>query len=160
MAAQGGHVEVVKLLVDSGADLFVAVGETGTALNIAVANRRTEVVRFLSARMQSIQPSVSRSHSFPRHTTVAAPSEATVLSDRVQYTSMLEDILCCPITLDIMDHPVVAADGHTYERAAITEWIARNGKSPVTQQPLAVETLVPNLSIKHQIEIYRQNLRE
>ena len=160
MAAQEGHIEVVKLLVDSGADLFIAVGETGTALNIAAANRRTEVFTFLSARMQSILPDASRSYSFLRRTTVATSSEATFFSDRVQHISMLEDVLCCPITLDIMDHPVVAADGHTYERAAITQWIERNGKSPVTQQPLAVETLVPNLSMKHQIEIYRQNLKK
>lgn len=28
----------------------------------------------------------------------------------------------CPITQDLMDDPVVAADGYTYERDAIQEW--------------------------------------
>jgi hypothetical protein len=32
--------------------------------------------------------------------------------------------MCCPIGLDIFSDPVVAADGETYERAAIERWIA------------------------------------
>lgn len=29
----------------------------------------------------------------------------------------------CPITIEIMEDPVIAADGHSYERAAIVEWL-------------------------------------
>ena len=32
----------------------------------------------------------------------------------------------CPITLEIMIVPVVAADGHSYEREAIREWLVDN----------------------------------
>jgi SUMO ligase MMS21 Smc5/6 complex component len=35
------------------------------------------------------------------------------------------DEITCPITLRIMEDPVMAADGHTYERSAIQEWIER-----------------------------------
>jgi SUMO ligase MMS21 Smc5/6 complex component len=35
------------------------------------------------------------------------------------------DEIICPITLKIMEDPVIAADGHTYERSAIQEWIDR-----------------------------------
>jgi hypothetical protein len=43
----------------------------------------------------------------------------------------------CPITMSLMVDPVSAPDGHSYERKAIEEWIARSGvggswKSPVT----------------------------
>ena len=44
---------------------------------------------------------------------------------------------CCPITLQPCVHPVVASDGHTYERDALLEHLARNGaRSPVTREPL------------------------
>ena len=32
----------------------------------------------------------------------------------------------CPITAEIMEDPVVIADGKTYERAAIEQWLARS----------------------------------
>jgi hypothetical protein len=35
------------------------------------------------------------------------------------------DEIVCPITFKIMEDPVTAADGHTYERSAIQEWIER-----------------------------------
>ena len=43
-----------------------------------------------------------------------------------------DDELLCPITLEIFRDPVVASDGHTYERKAIEEWIQKNGTSPIT----------------------------
>ena len=38
----------------------------------------------------------------------------------------------CPITAEIMEDPVVIADGKTYERAAIEQWLARSNLSPMT----------------------------
>lgn len=34
----------------------------------------------------------------------------------------------CPITHRVMRDPVVAADGHCYERSAISAWFARRGE--------------------------------
>ena len=31
--------------------------------------------------------------------------------------------LICPITMELMTEPVIAADGHSYEKAAIEEWL-------------------------------------
>lgn len=45
------------------------------------------------------------------------------------------DLFECPITGCIMHDPVLAADGATYERRAITMWLSMNGaRSPITQQ--------------------------
>jgi len=46
----------------------------------------------------------------------------------------------CPIGCELMREPVMAADGHTYERVQIEEWIQRKGdsvKSPKTNERLA-----------------------
>ena len=43
-----------------------------------------------------------------------------------------------------MTDPMVAADGHTYERAAIAAWLQRHTTSPVTKQPLPHIRIFPN----------------
>ena len=44
---------------------------------------------------------------------------------------------CCPVTWSKFVDPVVASDGHTYERSAITDVIeSGNGLSPLTREPL------------------------
>lgn len=50
----------------------------------------------------------------------------------------------CPITGEPMRDPVVAADGHTYERSAIARWLSTSNKSPLTGAILAHKDLVPN----------------
>lgn len=40
--------------------------------------------------------------------------------------------------------PVVAADGHTYERRAISRWLRSNDTSPLTGGILLHKELVPN----------------
>jgi hypothetical protein len=51
------------------------------------------------------------------------------------------DDLICPITFQIFRDPVIAGDGHAYERAAIVRWIAEHGTSPITRQPLNINEL-------------------
>jgi len=56
----------------------------------------------------------------------------------------------CPILQDLMQDPVMAMDGHTYERAAITTWFRRSARSPMTNLEIP-PTLVPNHAIRQQI---------
>jgi len=62
----------------------------------------------------------------------------------------------CPITLDRMSDPVIAADGHTYERAAIEEWIASGRTtSPFdtsNSRSLVSKRLVPNADLKLRLD--------
>jgi len=43
----------------------------------------------------------------------------------------VSEALVCPITQQIIEDPAIAADGHTYERKAIEQWLKENKKSPV-----------------------------
>ena len=56
--------------------------------------------------------------------------------------------LICPITHMVMKCPVVAADGHTYERSAIEQWLRTSSSSPVTNMPLTNKTLLPNFALR------------
>lgn len=64
----------------------------------------------------------------------------------------------CPITRELMKEPVVTHDGHTYERAAIEQWLASHNTSPLTGQPLEHKNLVPNRALKKIITQYSQLL--
>ena len=58
--------------------------------------------------------------------------------------SVENDELICPITLRTFHDPVIAGDGHTYERSAIVRWINEHGTSPLTRQQLNVNELQPD----------------
>jgi len=60
----------------------------------------------------------------------------------------------CPITHEVMRDPVVAADGFTYERSAIEQWLRNNNRSPMTNAPLQHRTLVLNQVLKNQITAF------
>ena len=59
-------------------------------------------------------------------------------------TVALPGMPCCTITGEPMIDPVVAADGHTYERNAIARWLQTSDKSPLTGSLLPHKNLVPN----------------
>ncbi|CAN6860666.1 unnamed protein product [Brassica oleracea] len=53
----------------------------------------------------------------------------------------------CPLLKDVMSDPCVAADGYTYDRRAIEEWMEDHCTSPVTNLPLQNIKLLPNHSV-------------
>ena len=59
------------------------------------------------------------------------------------------DELICPITLERLRDPVIASDGHTYEREALQGWLDMHSatemvRSPTTGAVLSDRTLKPN----------------
>lgn len=66
-------------------------------------------------------------------------------------TTMSEHFIC-PITQEVMTDPVIGSDGITYERSAIEAWFAAgHGTSPLTRQPMASRSLVPNIALRSAI---------
>lgn len=70
------------------------------------------------------------------------------MDDKTQ-TNIDLDTLTCPITLQVFRDPVVAKDGHVYERSAIVRWIEIHGTSPLTREPLTVEDLQSDEYLKY-----------
>ena len=54
----------------------------------------------------------------------------------------------CAISKEPMVDPVLAADGFTYERSRIEEWLKHNDRSPKTNKQLKDKTLTPNFDLK------------
>ena len=51
----------------------------------------------------------------------------------------------------LMNEPVIAADGYTYERAALQEWLQHSTMSPVTGQMMEHTSFLPNSAIRSTI---------
>jgi hypothetical protein len=70
----------------------------------------------------------------------------------------------CPITQEIFRYPVIASDGHSYERGAIETWLSTNlplstnaaPTSPVTNLPLPTTALFPNHGLRSQVLEWRE----
>jgi hypothetical protein len=61
----------------------------------------------------------------------------------------------CPITCDVMNEPVVAADGNSYEASVILQWLKTRDTSPLTNEPLPHNEVVPNIALRHAIDEWR-----
>ena len=70
----------------------------------------------------------------------------------------MPDDYVCPITAEIMTDPVSTADGFSYERTAITEWLRTKDTSPVTGATLESKLLFPNYSLRNIIRSFVEAL--
>ncbi|KAJ7945232.1 RING-type E3 ubiquitin transferase [Quillaja saponaria] len=63
----------------------------------------------------------------------------------------------CPISLDLFEDPVTLCTGQTYDRSCIEKWLAAgNLTCPVTMQKLQDPSIVPNHTLRHLIDKWRQ----
>lgn len=83
----------------------------------------------------------------------AARMHAELLEKR----NLVEDSIRCPISRKPMKDPVLASDGHSYERGAITDWLKTKSKSPVTGEEMDKSTLVPNHQLRSEMESWLES---
>ncbi|CAF1205295.1 unnamed protein product [Rotaria magnacalcarata] len=63
----------------------------------------------------------------------------------------------CPITLEIMNIPVILIeDGRSYEKTALERWLINNNTSPMTNKVLKSKEFIINISLKNAIEEFRE----
>merc|ERR1711871_831273 len=55
--------------------------------------------------------------------------------------------LVCPLTLQLFEDPVSTRYGHSYERAAITQYLVKVQRDPLTQASLKAEDLFENFAL-------------
>ena len=55
----------------------------------------------------------------------------------------IRDEFLCPITHELFREPVVAWDGHTYEKAAIEKWLLNKDTSPRTGEKMVGAANLP-----------------
>jgi hypothetical protein len=57
----------------------------------------------------------------------------------------------CPLTMEIIYDPVLDAEGNTYERSALLQWLKEHRTSPISRQPLNARMIVPNNALRDAI---------
>ncbi len=70
----------------------------------------------------------------------------------------IPEYFLCPITQELMEDPVIAADGHSYDRKAITKWLQGHHTSPLTNQKLDHKMITQNFALKKTINAFKENL--
>ena len=62
----------------------------------------------------------------------------------------------CPITLEILKHPLMTRSGLVFERSAILDWLENgNNTCPLTREPMRLSDLITHRPLKSQIEMWR-----
>ncbi len=86
----------------------------------------------------------------------AEPARTLIeFEDVIDLDCECESSFCCPITRAKMKDPVMAADGHSYERSAIQRWFRSKNTSPMTGAPLLNTCVIPNHALRKAIEEVR-----
>ncbi|KAH8080407.1 hypothetical protein JL720_9101 [Aureococcus anophagefferens] len=130
-----------------GADVFVHLSDVCGVLK---AGDRVlyDVTRF-KGRDKCVDVVKAGAGAAPAPAPAAAPPPPPLRCDS------LPDEFTCPISFELMEDPVIAADGHTYERRAIAAWFERRRTSPITNEALPNLDLVPAHAIRSMIARYR-----
>ena len=89
-----------------------------------------------------------------------ARARASAAAPRATLAAEPPDDYLCPITQELMSDPVIATDGHTYERKAILQWIERKATSPKTGEPLTTPQVFPNHLIRGMILEWKEQSGE
>ncbi|CAF1298654.1 unnamed protein product, partial [Rotaria sp. Silwood1] len=100
-------------------------------------------------RRRAVSDSVSPIPTAPHRTRSPSPTEDDEVPKELQ----------CPITGALFRDPVVASDGHTYEREAIIRWLQRERISPITREPMSIDKLNPNRIVKKMVDDVRAECR-
>lgn len=162
--------DMVKILIDMGANINIINKEDRSALHYAVEKSCIKSIKYLvdagidkeildkkgdtalqiANRIGNIdvinilQPPKQFARNEPSNELLNEPSNNP------------PDEYMCPITLSLMVDPVIALDGITYERTAIEKWFKSSNKSPKTGVSIENKLLIPNFSIKNLIQEWKE----
>jgi hypothetical protein len=113
-----------------------------------VVEEEKEIQPVVSAQFQKIQSEFE----FKEQLQVLSEEQKlfkTQLKDlKAVSKSKIPPELACPLTGSFFFDPVIAEDGHTYERNAITAWLDKYDASPLETDQKISKTLLPNNTVK------------
>ena len=176
----------IHSLEDSRAPKDIAKLKASTAAAVATATTMTEVTTNAVDKMMpalkvaspigvatfvpSPTPIAATTRNYETLPSTATPSPVPPITATTTEKSVDKVILdipgeyCCCLSKKLMEDPVLAADGETYERTAIEAYFqhCRDSNqslvSPITGQDLLHTFLSPNIAIRILIDAWRDSL--
>lgn len=61
----------------------------------------------------------------------------------------------CPISLDVMNHPLVTRSGHRFECEAIQAWLVEERTNPMTREVMGPRDLIPDYRLEDEIRFWK-----
>lgn len=112
-----------------------------------------KLVKTLSSQVEQLRSANERNANLEREL-----SECRERFERLQLIqNRILQHFTCPISHEVMNDPLMAADGHTYEAKFIRDWFRRgHNTSPITNVELEHKKLVPNRALRSAIEECRK----
>ena len=151
VAETPGLEEVAATLLEQKVDGRQLVGLTEADLMDQLKITSSEHRRLLLGAMANILAGVAK-----RKAVVDAAEAAPKRAKVGEAPTVTPREFICSLTHKMMVDPVLATDGHTYERAAIERWLSESVLSPTTKQPIPSKVVFPNHSLKSLIDEYLQ----
>lgn len=93
---------------------------------------------------------------FPKIKSVVKEEQKVVQED-AKKAAPPDYLIDSAFSCEIMEDPVIASDGITYNRSEIEEWFKKHHTSPKTGEILKSKGLIPNISIRNAIEEWKKS---
>jgi len=109
----------------------------------------------MSRFLANVFGTCDRPNQLPEEKKMDVPVEFTNKTSTPVEDTKPDSNFLCPISFALMTDPVMAMDGHTYERSSIEKWLEKYNTSPMSNDILPAKTLIPNHNLKSQIEEWK-----
>ena len=162
----GGHQQQSRALDSAAAradaamaELLAAEGSQQPAASMskkARKRRAKKAAQEAAARESNTTATTAELSAAIETLAVADVTAAGTAAEVVQVSDDPPDEFVCPISQEVMQDPVFATDGHTYERQCIEQWLATKRTSPKTGEGLQTADVFPNHIMRRQIIEWRE----
>lgn len=142
VASQARCVELsLQLEATQQAARALAAGQAAAEARAIVAEARVAALEAATAEAQQAQERLER-----------AEAESASLRATLQGVG---ELFMCPVRHGLCRSPVVASDGHTYDRRSLARWLRRQRTSPMTREPLLWQ-MFPNRVATAVLQLLRE----
>lgn len=129
--------EIKDLFLDPDHEILDYVFEFGTLLGMNVDHLRSRI-DFIKTRKKS---------------------EKRAASLGISSSSPPDGGFECPISMETMQDPVIASDGHSYERKCLDKLLSQTEpRSPLTREVLDPSIMIPNINLRKRIRNYLDDI--
>lgn len=146
LATCRGELAACRLMrVTGGADLATCRGELAACrlMRVTMEAELASTSARAEARAAELATTTAQLQQLERDLAACRGDLLREQERRAQSLKRIQEVLRCPVSHEICRDPVVASDGLTYQREAISPWLGSRGTSPMTREPLR-RLLVPN----------------
>ncbi len=144
------HQDIAEAMEASNAGPLAA-----SLLPVRLCSLSLSPLHVVSAAACAVAVSVSPVAVSPVAVSPVSTPSVSPPQKEAEMSAYLEHFIC-PISLELMEDPVITTDGSSYERASIEAWFQKTDRDPLTNEIVTSKALVPNKTLKSAIQAARE----